>query len=330
MRASRLLSILMLLQTRGRMAAAALAAEFEVDIRTIYRDIDDLSAAGVPVYAERGRNGGFALLEGYRTKLTGLTRGEAEALFLAGMPGPAAELGLREHSSAARLKLLAALPADAQAAASRAASRFHFDPTPWYRESEAGPILRIVADCVWTARKLRVRYESWDKIVERDLEPLGLVLKAGIWYLVARADRAIRTYRIGKILEAAAREESFTPPATFDLAVHWKKAAAAFEANLYRSEAVLAVTKAGRDRFGVIAAAVEKAANATAKPLKGGRWRVTIPIESIEQATRDILALGTEAEVLSPAALRASIKTQAETLARRYAEPSPSKRARTT
>src|ERR1700754_4948635 len=131
MLASRLLSILMLLQTRGRMSATDLAREFEVSVRTIHRDIDQLSAAGVPVYAERGRSGGFALMDGYRTKLTGMTQPEAETLFLAGLPGPAAQLGLADLLGAARLKLLAALPANVQPNAERIAARFHLDPAGW-------------------------------------------------------------------------------------------------------------------------------------------------------------------------------------------------------
>lgn len=328
MRASRLLSILMLLQTRGRMSAARLAAEVEVDLRTIYRDIDDLSSAGVPVYAERGRSGGFQLLEGYRTKLTGLTRAEAEALFLVGLPEAAAELGLREPSAAARLKMLAALPAETRAAADRVASRFHFDPTPWYRDPEAGPLLRIVAEAVWAGRKLRVRYESWDKIVERDLDPLGLVLKAGVWYLVARADRSIRTYRVSKILEAAAREESFAYPAGFDLAAQWRRSAKEFEASLYRDKAILIVSERGRRRFASFSAAVEKAAKETAREVAPGRWRVTIPIETIAQAVRDVLSFGAEAEVVGPDALRSAVREQAAQLAAIYETGSKTRAAR--
>src|SRR5215467_6861051 len=145
MLASRLLSILMLLQTRGRMSASELARAFEVSVRTIHRDVDQLSAAGIPVYADRGRNGGFQLMDGYRTKLTGLTRPEAEALFLSGLPGPAAQLGLSDLLSAARLKLLAALPAAVQPDAERIAQRFHLDPVPWFRFNDALPSLRTVA-----------------------------------------------------------------------------------------------------------------------------------------------------------------------------------------
>src|ERR1700722_11168807 len=141
MLASRLLSILMVLQARGRVSARELAAQFEVSVRTIHRDVDQLSAAGIPIYADRGRNGGFALVDGYRTKLTGLTQPEAEALLLAGLPGPAAQLGLADILSAARLKLIAALPAHVQPGAERIASRFHLDPDAWFRASDPQPAL---------------------------------------------------------------------------------------------------------------------------------------------------------------------------------------------
>jgi predicted DNA-binding transcriptional regulator YafY len=148
MLASRLLSILMLLQTRGRMSATELAAKFEVSVRTIHRDIDQLSAAGVPVYADRGCKGGFQLRDGYRTKLTGLTQSEAEALFLAGVPGPAAQLGLADVLSAARLKLTAALPANMQPNVERVASRFHLDPVAWFPGTEPLAALKSVARAV--------------------------------------------------------------------------------------------------------------------------------------------------------------------------------------
>ena len=195
MRASRLLSIMMMLQTRGRMSAEALADELEVSVRTIYRDIDQLSAAGVPVYADIGRNGGFALLDGWRTRLTGLTAPEAQALFLSGLPGPAAELGLGDEVAQAELKLLAALPADWQAEARRMSSRFHLDPAGWFQPGHQSEHLKLVADAVWSERRLAIRYESWKRISDRVIEPLGVVLKGGIWYVVARADEKLRTFR---------------------------------------------------------------------------------------------------------------------------------------
>jgi predicted DNA-binding transcriptional regulator YafY len=234
MLASRLLSILMLLQARGRTSAAALAAEFEVSIRTVHRDIDQLSAAGIPVYAERGRSGGFALLGGYRTKLTGLTQPEAETLFLAGLPGPAAELGLADLLAAARLKLMAALPAGAQA--ERIAARFHLDPAGWFRAAEASELLPQIARAVWSERYLRIRYRSGGEIYGRKLGPLGLVLKGGVWYLVAESGKSVRTYRAAQIVEAEASDESFARPEEFDLAAHWAKSSRDYEAGLYRDK----------------------------------------------------------------------------------------------
>jgi predicted DNA-binding transcriptional regulator YafY len=203
MLASRLLSILMLLQTRGRMSATDLAAQFEVSVRTVYRDIDQLSAAGVPVFADRGRSGGFQLLDGYRTKLTGLTQSEAEALFLAGLPGPAAELGLAEILATAQLKLLAALPGHVQPQADRIGASFHLDPTAWFRGADANPSLQIVARAVWSGHYLDVRYRRAGQAETRAhrLGPLGLVLKGGIWYLVAQSGKSIRTFRAANIRE---------------------------------------------------------------------------------------------------------------------------------
>src|SRR6201999_3210067 len=214
MLASRLLSILMLLQTRGRMSARELAAQFEVSERTIHRDIDQLSAAGIPVYADRGRSGGFQLMDGYRTKLTGMSEPEAEALFLAGLPGPAAQLGLSDILAAARLKLMAALPASVQPNAERIASRFHLDPTTWFRAADPLPSLQTVAQASWRGRYVTLRYRRAGEALARArrLGPLGLVLKGGIWYLVAQSGRDIRTYRVGNILDAAMTDEPFARP----------------------------------------------------------------------------------------------------------------------
>ena len=141
MRASRLLSLLLILQSRGRMTARELADEFEVSIRTIYRDMDALSASGVPVYADRGPDGGYSLLEGYRTQLTGMSAEEADSLALAGMPGSAAELGLGRVLAAAQLKVQAALPTELAERSRRIAERFHLDAPGWFREADHVPTL---------------------------------------------------------------------------------------------------------------------------------------------------------------------------------------------
>src|SRR5215831_18193775 len=186
MRASRLVNVLLLLQTRSRMTAAELAEELEVSVRTIYRDVEALAEAGVPIYAERGPHGGVRLVDGYRTRLTGLTDSEAEALFLSGLPGPAAELGLGTVVAAARLKVLAALPPELRTRASRISQRFHLDAPGWFQTSESAPHLQTLSEAVWDNRTIEIDYPHEDGPVTRRLDPLGLVLKAGIWYLVAR------------------------------------------------------------------------------------------------------------------------------------------------
>jgi predicted DNA-binding transcriptional regulator YafY len=305
MRASRLLSILLLLQTRGRMTAQALADEFEVSVRTLHRDIDQLSAAGVPVYADRGRTGGFQLMDGYRTRLTGLTPAEAETLFLSGLPGPAADLGLGDTMAAAQLKLLAALPGQGQSGAGRVADRFHLDPVAWFRNPERADILPVLADAVWNDRRIRIRYESWTDVADRELDPLGLALKAGVWYLVALAGGQARTYRVSAILTLDLTDETFVRPKDFDLPTYWTAWAEDFEARLYRGQATLKLSPEGLRRLPLLGAAVAEMAGRTADGPDGTGWtRVDIPIESIGHAVGEVLRLGAEAEVLDPPELR--------------------------
>ncbi|HEU0199604.1 MAG TPA: YafY family protein [Burkholderiaceae bacterium] len=319
MRASRLLSILMLLQTRGRMSAQALAAELETSVRTVFRDLDQLSAAGVPVWADRGRNGGFQLQDGWRTRLTGLTSDEARAIFMTGLPGPAEELGLGEAMASAQLKLLAALPADWQGDAQRVGSRFHLDPIDWFRNAEPPEYLRTVAEAVWSERRLKIRYQSWNRVSDRVVDPLGLVLKAGMWYMVARAEREQRTFRLSSIQALEPLAERFSRPRNFDLGKYWTASTKRFEAGVYRSEAQLRVTALGLRRLQSLSAIVAAAATRTATPPDADGWMsVTIPIESAADAARELLRLGPEGEVLQPPELRALMKETAARLAGMY------------
>jgi predicted DNA-binding transcriptional regulator YafY len=318
MRASRLLSILMLLQSRGRMTAEALAAEFEVSIRTIYRDIDQLSATGAPVYAERGRAGGFQLLDGYRTRLTGLTDAEAETLFLGGIAGPAAQMGLGQALATSQLKLLAALPPERQAAAERIAARFHLDPVGWYRDAEEAGRLPAIAQAVWNARTLELDYESWKGRVGRRVDPLGLILKAGVWYLAARAGRSIRTYRVSSIVALRVTEDSFERPTDFNLAAWWDETSKRFERELYTGEAELRLTAIGLRRLSLLGSALARAAEAASGPDSQGWFDVIAPIESVEHAAEEFFRLGAEAEVVAPLALRAAVAERARALAALY------------
>ena len=320
MRASRLLSILIMLQMRGRLSADALAREFEVSIRTIYRDIDQLSAAGVPIYAERGRTGGFALHEGYRTRLTGLTPAEAEVLLLAGAGGAAADLGVGPEAAAAQLKLLASLPPDSGASAQRVAARFHLDPAPWYARIEPLDVLPSLASAVWRDRRIRIGYESWKSSVARELDPLGLVLKAGVWYLIASADGKPRTYRVSNIRSLEVLDKSFQRPARFNLPRHWSASSREFEARLMSERAVVKLSPEGRRLMRDNYPAAEQAIAAKQSKCRPEGWvKAEIPIESFTQSARQLLRLGAEVEVVSPPTLRAAIAEEARRVAKLYA-----------
>lgn len=333
MRASRLLSVLLLLQSRGRLTARELADELEVSIRTIYRDMDALSASGVPVYADRGPAGGYSLLEGYRTHLTGMTAEEADALALSGMPEAAAELGLGRVLAAAQLKVQAALPGELSDRASRIAERFHLDAPGWFREADHVPTLTGVADAVWNQRVLRLRYRRWatggrEPEVERELDPLGLVLKAGTWYLVATPhdgaggdrDAAPRTYRVSRILELETLDVRFERPEGFDLWKYWHRRTQELTDALYQAEATVRLSPRAME----LAPALLRPH--TVRALAEGTWptdedgwvRAVIPIESLAHARAELLALGAEVEVLAPATLREQMADTARSLAGLY------------
>jgi predicted DNA-binding transcriptional regulator YafY len=322
--ASRLLSILLLLQTRGRMSAADLAAQLEVTVRTIHRDIDQLSAAGIPVYAERGRHGGFRLRDGYRTTLTGLTAPEAETLFLSGLPGPAAQLGLADILSAARLKLLAALPESLRSGAERVASRFHLDPATWFQGADRLPALPIVAQAVWEARMLVLRYRRDGAARARmhRLGPLGLVLKAGTWYLVAQSGDAVLTWRIANIEAAEPCAEAYARPRGFDLAAHWERASHDYEEGVYHDHADVRLSPRGLYLLRLLGPHVMRAAaQGAGKPDRNGWVRCRLPIESVGHAVRELMQLGDEVTVIGPAALRARLARTALAMARRHRMP---------
>ena len=319
MRASRLLSILITLQLKGRTTAGELARRFEVSRRTILRDVDELSAAGVPIYAERGPGGGIDLLDGWRTRLTGLTGEEAQALMLSGLPAAAADLGLGQTAAAARLKVLAALPQAAGEEARRVEERFHLDPAAWGRRPSASrQDLRLVAQAVWECRRLRLRYESWSGDKERTLEPLGVVLKAGDWYFVAPRRGQPAIHRLDRARDLVLLEESFERPARFDLARAWEAAVASFEASQRRHAARIRVSERALWRIDALGADMAEAIRAAAPDAHG--WReAEAPIESLGVAAGSILSLGDDAEVLSPPELRQEVSERAAAVAAVYA-----------
>ncbi|MEV5598621.1 YafY family protein [Streptomyces sp. NPDC052496] len=329
MRADRLLSLLLLLQNRGRMTATELAAELEVSPRTVYRDVEALGAAGVPVRSERGPDGGYSLMDGYRTRLTGLNDAEAESLFLAGVPGAARELGLGAVLATAQLKLQAALPPGLADRARRLQDRFHLDAAAWFRHADPVPHLASVARAVWEQRTLRVHYRAWSgSTAHRELRPLGLVLKGGIWYVVACTDHAppgdgpvpTRTYRISRLVSAEVTDTPFERPAGFDLAACWAESSRRLEAALHHTTARLRISPRGQRllpmQFGT---AGSQALEGAGPPDQDGWVLVDLPVETPAVAVGDLLRLGTEAEVLGPPELRAAVARTAAELAQRYA-----------
>ncbi|WP_107487305.1 helix-turn-helix transcriptional regulator [Streptomyces sp. MOE7] len=331
MRAARLLSLVLLLQNRGRLTADELAEELGVSTRTVYRDIDSLSSAGIPVYGDAGHRGGYQLLGGYRTQLTGLHADEAESLFLAGLPGAADDLGLGEVLAAAQLKLAAALPTPLRGRADRIRERFHLDALGWYREQDSPPALVALADAVWNQRRIQVRYRRWaePQEVQRELDPYGLVLKAGVWYLVAAADGAARTYRVSSILRLAVGEDGFERPDGFDLAAHWQAYLTAYDARRLRLQASLriapALLTALPDRLD---AALVRAVEASVGPPDGDGWvTATVPLESVDLGVPILLSLGPDIEVLAPEELRCKIAETAAAVLDRYRPADTSGRA---
>ncbi|WP_199714582.1 helix-turn-helix transcriptional regulator [Micromonospora radicis] len=313
--------MLLLLQAREVMTAAELARELEVSERTVYRDVVALSAAGVPVYADRGRAGGYRLLGGYRTRLTGMTRDDAEALFLAGLPGPAGDMGLADAVAAAELKLLAALPPGLRDAPTRTGQRFHLDVPGWYAQRRPPPWLAELAGAVWRDRVVTLRYRRRDDEVSRRVSPYGLVLKSGIWYLVGRVDDELRTYRVDRVVGVEPHDESFDREPDFDLAAYWQAQAESFLRGMLRAEVRLRLSPVGLRRLrhhADIPFGYAEAVAAAGEP-DGQGWVTTrLPVESVDVAYSQLLGLGPEVEVLDPPDLRVRLADAASRTAALY------------
>ncbi|RKN42233.1 helix-turn-helix transcriptional regulator [Streptomyces hoynatensis] len=322
MRAARLIKMVLLLQNRRTMTAAELAAELEVSERTVSRDVLALSEAGIPVYADRGRGGGYRLVGGYRTRLTGLDRSEAEALFLSGVPAALRAMGRADAALAARLKLSAALLPELRDAPESAAGRFHLDAPGWWQPPETPPLLPAVAEAVWEDLPLTAHYRRRDGTrVARELEPYGLILKAGAWYLAARprGGAGHRVYRVARFAEVTVGEVPFARE-EFDLAGFWAERAAEFARALLREEVELWLTEAGRGMLRHVTdrAAAEEALRGAGPRDARGRRRVTLRVESLDVAYSQLLALGPEAEITAPAALRERFAAAARRMAAHY------------
>ena len=311
MRADRLLSMLMLLQTRGQMTGQALADELEVSVRTIYRDIDALSMAGVPVYAERGPGGGCALLDNYRTTLTGLTETEVRALFMLSIPAPLTDLGFGDELKGALRKLIAALPDRLSADEAAIRQRIHLDFAQWASDSERVPHLPTLQQAVWADRCVRLTYRRPFPLadeVDWSLDPYGLVAKAGAWYIVAARQGHINAYRVSRIMHAQITGEHFNRPADFDLVAFWKKWCETHEHNRPTYPVTLRIAPDLIPQLPMHFGDQVHDQLAQADPPDAAGWvTLTLTFEYLEVARHHILGLGRAVEVLAPEALRLSV-----------------------
>jgi predicted DNA-binding transcriptional regulator YafY len=315
-RAARLISMVLLLQARGAMTASELCRELEVSERTVHRDALALAEAGVPVYAERGRGGGYRLLDGYRTRLTGLGRAEAEALFLSGVPTALREMGLGEVATAARLKASAALSPGVRDAAATAAQRFHLDAPGWFAGDAPPAALTPLATAVWGDHPVTARYRD----APRTLEPYGLILKAGVWYLAGRHGERFLIYRVDRFGEVAVHDERFDRDPGFDLAALWAARSAEFNRSLLTTRVTVRLSPAGHRALRALAdpAALPEALASAGEPDAEGRITVILPVESLEVAYHQLLGYGPEAEVLEPVELRTRLAAAATRLTSLY------------
>ena len=321
MRADRLISLLLLLQTRGRMTARELADELEVSERTIYRDITALGVTGVPVYAERGPGGGCELLESYRTNLTGLTPQEARALFMLNIPAPLDQLGVTQELKAALLKLSAALPASRRSEEERSRQRIHLDSSWWFQADEAVPCLPSIQQALWQDNKLHLAYRAdFGTQVQQIVAPYGLVAKASVWYLVyAHPTGDVRALQVSRVTEAAILEESFERPADFDLADFWKGWCTKFEEGRFRYIVTARVSPELAALLPYYFGDGFQALLPEASPPDTKGWiTLTLPFESLTAARARVLGFGRAVEVLEPEALRKSVIDFAEQITMFY------------
>lgn len=314
MRADRLLSLMMLLQTRGQMSAQDLADELEVSERTIYRDITALSASGVPIYASRGPGGGVRLIEEYRTTLTGLTTDETRALFMMNIPAPLTQLGMDEKFKAALLKLSASLPDTRRADESRTRQRILLDSSWWFQSEQDVPCLQTIQQALFQDRRLRikVRWEAFNTVFEQEAEPYGLVAKANIWYLVYGRGGNPKVTRVSHIVEAEVLPEVFARLPEFELEAFWINWCRNYESN----PPFQAKVRVSPEALPMLAEYVGERARGQIHPPQipnaDGWVTLVLPFDSFITARTRLLGLGRAVEVLEPESLRKSLVDFAE------------------
>ncbi|MFC0237059.1 helix-turn-helix transcriptional regulator [Fictibacillus phosphorivorans] len=311
MRADRLISILLLLQNHGKMTTKALASELEVTERTIHRDMEALSFAGIPVLAERGKHGGWRLVDQYRTKLTGLKDNELKTLFLSPSYQLLSDLGFSKDWKEARQKLLAALPNSLQSQANNLWNRIHIDIDPWKQSQHETIALNLLQQALWEDQKIRIAYEKANKeLSERFVEPLGLVAKGRTWYLVAVSNQQIKNFRVSRIKSVELLNETFIRPPDFQLADYWAESKQNFVQNLPVFEVEVEASPSIIERLsfsGRFAQVVSKGS-----PNENGWFPVKLSFDTKQEAASYIIGFGDQLKIINPLSLIESVKRMAE------------------
>ena len=325
MRADRLVTLIMLLQTHGRMTARQLADELEVSERTIYRDVIALGSAGIPIYGEAGPDGGYELVDQYRTKLTGLSQSEAQALFMLNIPEALVKLGVGQELRAALLKMSAALPDARQRDAVYIRQRFYLDPDSWGKSDrglhhlQSLPHLHAIHQAVREDRRLAIQYHPWPgTVVERSVEPYGLVAKIGEWHLVYARKERIRVKRVSSLLGARLMDDCFVRPEDFDLEIFWKRWCQEQTMNRIGYLVDLRIDPGAAFRLQRIMGEDLRQQIAAAPADESGWVRLAVLFESLEAARESLLGFGGAVEVLEPSALRHSMQDFANQISVRY------------
>lgn len=320
MRADRLVSLVLLLRQRGRLSAAALARELEVSTRTVLRDIEALSTAGIPVYAERGRHGGFALVPGFRTELTGLSHDEALALLVAGSRRGAQAFGLGSPLASAMLKVVDALPESYRHTAAGVAERLLIDPEtdllsrPLASEEVPETVVSEVRRAVFAGHRLRIRYGAADQPATwRTVDPIGLVTVRDRGYLLATRSGADRTYRLSRVLAAEELPEPAQRPDRVDLDQAWRERSTRFRAGGDQVTVVVRLHPERREELVRTALAVRDDGAE-----RDGWLRLEVAFQDARHAEWALWQLGLEAEAMRPSWLRASLRDRAAAIAARY------------
>ncbi|HET7578660.1 MAG TPA: WYL domain-containing protein [Bacillales bacterium] len=317
MRADRLIAILLLLQVNQRLNTKELADQLDVSERTIHRDMNALCSAGIPVTSKRGLGGGWGLIEGYQTKLTGLKSSEIQSLFLSQPFELLKDLGLEHSHESAILKLLAAIPKTHHRNAEFVRQRIHIDGKGWHQHNENHAYLPVLQEAIWEDQIVEMTYKRYDEsVVKRKAEPLGLIMKGRIWYLVAAVDGKFRTYRISRFIEVQKTDENFVRPKDFHLAEYWEDSTSSFVKDLPRYPAIIKVERrlVGRIRSSWRFARIQQVKDIESE----GNSVIEIDFETEHEGCQYMLSLGTKGEVLEPEALRKRVQKTAEEVAAFY------------